>query len=596
MKNFFIKTGEWLIGSRLRIKFIIIFVAIAVLPILFLGSISLYLLTESHAKDISALETQLIGQKSEEISKFFSDTLSIIELKVSFTQTSIIAPAEQGFILDGLFSENASFREVSLIDLFGMETSKRERGVLQPKLKDVALLPYFISAKSGNKYVSEVYQTADGPAMTIASPVLNRNGDIIQVLAAEVSLQSLANSISSSRIGNNGMLYVTDSTGRIIAGRQFGRDFRGVDMSKDERVMTVLKGGVFSGILPGDRFKSALLKEPVVGAGGKVIGPNWGIFVEWPITDADAVLNDVRGQVMSFAWAGILIMLLLAPLLAARFSRTIEELKNGAKRIEKGDFTKKLEIKTGDEFEELGNSFNQMSVGLEKLQELRNDFVYLVTHELRSPVTVIKGLLSMIREGSAGPVTVPVAEFIDRLWKSSDYLADLINDLLDVARFEAGQMKFELAQVDVGTLCRTVLSEMSNFAIEHKVTLVSPVENGIFVKADELRLKQVITNLVSNGIKYNRPDGELHVGLKNEAGKIAVSFTDSGVGISPEDQKKLFEKFFRAGTEKAVKGTGLGLFITKQFIEAMNGSISMNSVLGKGTTFTVTLESASPVV
>lgn len=592
MKNYFPIIGGWLVGSRLRLKFIIIFVAIAVLPMLFLGSISLYLLSDSHAKDVSALETQLIDQKTEEISKFFADTLNIMELKVSFTQRSVIAPAEQGFILDGLFSENASFREVSLIDLSGTETAKRERGVLRPKLKNVSLLPYFISAKDGHKYVSEVYQMAEGPAMTIAAPVVNRNGDIVQILAAEVSLQSLAASIANSRVGYSGTLYVTDSSGRIIAGRYFGKDFRGTDISGDRRVGAVLGGKSFLGSLPEDRFQSALLKEPVVGAGKKIDGPDWGVFVEWPIADADAVLNDVRGQVMSFAWTAILIMLLLAPLLAARFTRAIEELKTGAKRIEKGDFTKKLDIRTEDEFEELGNSFNQMAIGLARLQELRNEFVYLVTHELRSPVTVIRGMLSMVREGSLGPITGKVVEAIERLWQSSDYLGDLIDDLLDVAKLEAGQMKFDLAPVDVGNLCRIVLADMANYSAESKINLIVPAEEAVFVKADELRLKQVVTNLVSNGIKYNRPGGELRVSLKTQAGRVSVLFADTGKGISPEDQKRLFEKFFRAGATKTVKGTGLGLFITKQFMEAMSGSISVASVLEKGTTFTITLDAA----
>lgn len=584
------KLLNFLTGSRLRTKFTLSFIVLASLPILILGGVTLYLIDTAHRQDVSSFELQLIDQKIEEIKKFFADTLGILELRVGFTQKSDIELSQQQFLLSGILEENRAFEEVSFLSLKGQETAKKSRTEEGLELVDVSRLPKFEVAARGDNFIGAVYYTFSGPFVTLAAPVRNRNGDIIQILSADVNLSQLIRSIEASRLGNSGYLLLLDKDG-ILINRRGDKGKPGTDLSGGERIKRVLGGEVLDALDVRDRYQSLLDDTAVVGAGKRISNIGWVVLVEWPLVDADALVRDIRDQVIRFTLFSTIAVLLLAPFFADRLLKPIRMLEAGAAEIEMGNLEKRVEIKTKDELEDLGTAFNKMAQGLKRLQELQNEFVFIAAHELRTPVTAIKGYLSMIREGSAGVISTTLQKYLDPVWQSNERLIQLVNDVLEIARSEAGRLKVEVQPYDLRDAVRAILVEIKPLADQKKITVSYEEISLPEVLADSGRVKEVIMNFVSNAIKYNRDGGWIKVYHETSKDGVTTHVEDNGFGMSEDDQKHVFEKFFRAEAVeiKTIQGTGLGLFITKELVEKMNGKIWFRSEEGKGTRFSFEL-------
>jgi signal transduction histidine kinase len=582
--------------SNLQNRLLLFFIIFATLPVLLLGGLTLYLMDLSHRRDVSSLELQLIDQKIEEIEKFFSDTLGILELRVGFHQKSEIELSQQKFLLNGLLEENRAFEEVSFINLEGKETSKKGRAELPEsvsiELQDVSGLQKFMVAKNGENFQGDVYYTLSGPFVNLAAPVRNRNNEIIQILSAEVNLSQIVRSIETSSLGFSGWLVLVDKDGALIAQRSGSDVFRGQVLLGFSRIKRVLEGGLLDGLSEEDRYKSFFGRVPVVGAGKKISGIGWALLAEWPLEDADALIREVRGKLMTFALIALVAVTVLAPLFARRLLEPIRELEAGTAEIEKGNFEKRLQIKTKDELEELGAAFNRMAQGLKRLQELKNEFTFIAAHELRAPITAITGYLSMILEGSAGAISDKLKEFLQPIQQANDRLVRLVDDILEIARSEAGRITIEVFAVDIREVIKITLQELQPMADEKKVTLsYKGPQNLLLVLADPARLREVMANFITNGIKYNNPGGFVKIYHEIQENKVVTQVEDNGLGIPEKEQEHVFEKFFRSeiGKEKTIQGTGLGLFITKELVLKMGGKIWFRSQEGRGTCFSFSL-------
>ncbi len=581
-----------ILGSRLQNRLMLVFIVLAASPVLILGALSLYLIDLSHRHDVSSLEVQLIDQKIKEIEKFFADTLGILELRVGFSQKSEIELSQQQFLLQGLLEENQAFAEVSFISLEGKETAKETRGQAEVDLLDVSKLDHFELAQGGESYVGGVVFTLSGPMVTLAAPVRNRNDDIIQILSAEVNLSRLVRSVEAATVGNDGYIVLLDRNGALMAKGGTAKAPLGMDLSGLERARRVMRGEAFQGLADTDRYESFFEALPVVGAAKRIKDISWVLMVEWPLQDADRIIQDVRGQVMNLTLLSVLAVILLVPLLAVRLVRPIKTLEAAAQDIAQGKFEKRVEIQTQDELEDLGSAFNQMAQGLKRLQELKNEFVFIAAHELRTPVTAIKGYISMLLEGSGGVLSPKMKQLVEPVGQASERLNQLVDDILEIARSEAGRIKIEVFAVDIRGSVEAVLKEIKPLAAEKNISLQyeRPVEM-LLVLADTTRLKEVLANFISNAIKYNREGGWIKISHEKEAAFLTTRVEDNGMGMSVEDQKHLFEKFFRAESGKvaAITGTGLGLFISKELIEKMGGKVWVRSEEGKGSTFNFSL-------
>lgn len=231
----------------------------------------------------------------------------------------------------------------------------------------------------------------------------------------------------------------------------------------------------------------------------------------------------------------------------------------------------------------------QYSVLFRKLQEvdkMKDEFISVANHELRTPLATIKGFLSLLVDGKT---TMSKKELIDRAMKSATRLEELVNDLLDVSRIEQGRMTFELTETDIASIITDLIKEYSISAKQKKLKLKTIIpENFPKAMVDADRFKQIMINLIGNAIKYT-PSGEVSVVLECNTKQAKIIVKDTGVGMSEEDRERLFTKFYRIRTRETEKitGTGLGLWITKEMVEKMGGKISVDSIPGTGSQFTV---------
>lgn len=252
----------------------------------------------------------------------------------------------------------------------------------------------------------------------------------------------------------------------------------------------------------------------------------------------------------------------------------------------------KREVEQREKIQRLADDLQSANDKLKELDQLKSEFLSLATHQIRAPLTAIKGYSSMLLEGDFGVLPPKAANSVEIVMKSCQNLINIVNDFLNISRIEQGRMVYEKSIFDIGALVNEVANEIKpnvqSAGLELQVNIKSAKQE---VNADRNKIKQAISNLVDNSIKYTVKGGIL-IAVFTEGNKVKVAIKDTGVGIDPQEMGKLFAKFSRTkdANKTNVVGTGLGLYIAKKMVEAHQGDIKVDSDgLGKGTTFTIEL-------
>lgn len=254
----------------------------------------------------------------------------------------------------------------------------------------------------------------------------------------------------------------------------------------------------------------------------------------------------------------------------------------------------KREVEHRELAQKLATELAGANAHLERLDKMKSEFVSIASHQLRSPITSVRGYVSMILEGTYGEINPKVREVLEHVASASANMATSINDYLNISRIEAGNMKYDIDDCDLRKLVEDTIAEILPASVEKGLQLAfDPKFTGsAFVKLDVGKTKQIVQNLIDNAIKYTPEKGTVTVVMRRDEKKkeIFVDVIDSGMGISREDLVALFDKFQRAKRAGSVNanGTGLGLYIAKQMVQAMGGDIMVASAgEGKGSTFTI---------
>jgi signal transduction histidine kinase len=224
-----------------------------------------------------------------------------------------------------------------------------------------------------------------------------------------------------------------------------------------------------------------------------------------------------------------------------------------------------------------------------RLAQMKDDFIATVSHELRTPLFALQGFLGLLRSGKVQQESTR-QEFLATAAQNAQRLMALVNDLLDISRLESGRTKLDLAPVGVGDLISETLESLRGLAADKQITVTQDVPASsacLTVVADRAKLRQVLVNLVGNAVKFSEPQQSVVVSAAPEGDNVRISVTDHGPGVAREDLPRLFSKFYQAEKPltRTTGGVGLGLYISKQIIEAHGGVMGVESVLGKGSTF-----------
>jgi two-component system phosphate regulon sensor histidine kinase PhoR len=244
-------------------------------------------------------------------------------------------------------------------------------------------------------------------------------------------------------------------------------------------------------------------------------------------------------------------------------------------------------ISTNDEWKGIVLVFHDISE-LKKLEQMRQDFVANVSHELKTPITSIKGFSETLLDGAMENEEI-LENFLTIILKESDRLQILIQDLLDLSKIEQPDFLINCQKVDLKETLEEIMVLLKGKAEDKRVNINLHTEGNTIIDGDQYRLKQIFINLINNAIAYTPSEGTVSISLKNQKEQVFVKVADTGIGISEEELPRIFERFYRIDKARSRNsgGTGLGLAIVKHLVEAHHGTITVTSSQGKGTTFTV---------
>lgn len=234
-----------------------------------------------------------------------------------------------------------------------------------------------------------------------------------------------------------------------------------------------------------------------------------------------------------------------------------------------------------------------------ELNQLMSDFLSVATHELKAPLTVIKGMVSNIEDGLFGPINLSAMEQLSQVEQQTDRLTLLITDLLNVSRIEQGKITYNIEQVDVSKVMSGIIEFYGDKAKDKNITIHYEPTEGVNtqVYADSGGVQEIFTNLIDNAVKYTIEANDIHITHElSPKGMLVTHVRDGGIGMSPDEQKRLFQRFYRIKNDKTaqINGTGLGLWIIKKYIENMGGNIQVSSMQAAGTVFSVSLPTSEP--
>lgn len=397
-------------------------------------------------------------------------------------------------------------------------------------------------------------------------------------------------------------------------------DFKTLLVNKDGSIIMESKDSIYSidlnsseNLIPKDKLEqlfdgenivlentpNSLFSKPTLTVGCPVIVQNnvvQGVLINSPIPNIKKSTAEVRAIILVIVIISSCIAFILIYFTARRITKPLKDINDAAKVIANGDFNKRIDTNSEDEISQLAHSFNEMAEGLNRLEEYRSNFITNISHDLRSPVTSIQGFLNAILDG-----TIPCEKqekYLRIALEETKRLTKLTNDILELTKFENQGIELHKENFDVNEMIRNILMTFETRILEKNLKLkVIYVNESSWVYADAQKIERVIYNLLDNAIKFTETEKSIIIETSEKNGKIFVNVSDSGIGMTDEQLKHIFERFYKADTSrgKDKKGTGLGLSIVKEIIKAHKQSITVKSIEGLGTTFSFSLDKAEEI-
>ena len=299
----------------------------------------------------------------------------------------------------------------------------------------------------------------------------------------------------------------------------------------------------------------------------------------------DSTITTLKVQLWVLTAVMIILSAILALAISRRLSQPIEAINSSAKELAKGSYDTEFTESGSKEIAELAGTLNYARVELSKVDGLRRELIANVSHDLRTPLTMIKGYSEVMRDipGENTPENVQV--IIDE----TERLTSLVNDMLDISKLESGTITLDRATVNITSSVKAILHRYDKLA---DYRFIFNYDNEVYVDGDELKLSQVIYNLVNNAITYTGEDKTITIDQKKSGGKVTISVSDTGEGIPADKLPYIWERYYKVDKahKRAQRGTGLGLSIVKKIVDMHGGTYGVTSVEGEGSTFYFTLD------
>jgi signal transduction histidine kinase len=580
--------------KRFRTKILLILIFSSIIPLVIAAIINYILIVEKTIQNITEQENLALTTAEEKINKYLDQKRSALNLVVDRDTESVryIQKADLDFIIKNLKESVGDVIRIAFVDLSGRAIIKMPEDDQYNyfDMRDDSLMSFVLFEK---RYISNVKFKDNVPYVTITAQIENNLRQPIGIVAADISLQPLTEQLDNIRLGNSAYIYLADNKGNIISGtvpKQTDSTF----LQSSGIHKNAINGMVFNGT-NGLTITMNAVNDSVVLSSRPMGYANWSIICEWPETDAFSIINLLFEKSILVMIFTVFTVLIISLLLSRQIVKPIERLNIAAQEITNGNLEYNVDIRSNNEFALLADKFNEMVHVLKDNQKLKDEFVHLAAHELRSPVTAIRGYVSMLIDDGFGTMDEEARKIVKTVGVVNGRLIQLVDDLLAVARAEKGNASLEIKNIDIGQVIKDTLNELIPIAAKKGLKIIYyESSEELFVLADLGKLKEVIVNLTNNAIKYSDKNKDIMISHIVKDGEVVTSIKDGGMGISPQNMEKLFNKFFRVKNIATlnIEGTGLGLYICRQIVEAMNGRIWVESQEDIGSTFSFSLKKA----
>jgi signal transduction histidine kinase len=575
-------------------------------------------------RDAAELQSELASVTAQRIHNFVRRKIERFSDNADAASLYPLGSKEQQLLLRLLVKNDSSFSDASIIDARGMEMLKvSDRKVYFPSdFSDQSKSVKFIKAFKGEDYISPVYTSPRAqPYVTLAIPLWGTAQSIIGVASAEADLSFLWDVIGKIRFASAGYAYLVDEHGNLIAHKDAALVLKRMDLGHVAGVRRFLRNPTRSDPTPA-REGQGLTGSPVLVTYAPVPELGWAVVLEEPVDAALANVEILKHSALVFLVMGLLVGAAVIAWVSGRMTGPIRELHRGATIIGSGNLDYRVDIKSGDEIEWLGDEFNKMAAELQvsyatleqkvkdKTRELektnteleqanqnliaankgKDEFLSVMSHELRTPLNVIMGYTGMVKEGILGVVNHEQDRALEKAIARSGDLLIMINQILQATSIEAGKVRVEKQAVHLKSFLEGL---KSNYEVPLNngiaVNWDCPV-NALTVETDGAKLKHILQNLINNAIKFTA-QGSVNITARHipEARAIEFQVADTGIGISEEMLPSVFEIFHQVDSSetRTYGGVGIGLYIVRKYTELLGGKIEVKSALGKGTTFTL---------
>ena len=606
---------------RLIWKYTTVVVALVAAASVSVGLTELYFSYQDSKRALARVERDQASSAALAIEQPLQDVLRELEAVAQPTEDSGAA---------GLIERNQDFhrllgRDKLVSDLRYLDASGRER-VHTSSLEldrldsgiDFSNDESFVLARAERRYFGDVYfERGSQPHMTIAVAEPGGRGAVV----AEIDLRFVRPIIERARVVTAGYAYAVDRRGELITHPDVNLVLRHTNFATLPQVRAALHA-------PADAVDAATTGRDqdgteVLSAFTRIESLGWYVFVEEPPSEAFAPLKAAIWRAALLLFAFLLLATATSILLARRLVRPIESIQAAASKIGSGALDERIEISSNDELEALAEEFNRMAAQLQEsyasleqkvdertieletaLTELdeksrkleaaslhKSEFLANMSHELRTPLNAILGFSQVLQEELYGALNERQTGYVEDILSSGNHLLALINDVLDLSRVEAGEIRLQIEPFSLQDALERGVVMVRERAVEDGVRVVVGAHGDVdMVAGDERRIRQVIFNLLSNAVKFTPPGGAVDVRTTRVNGEVQVFVTDTGPGIAPRDHERIFEEFQQtdAGLHQG-EGTGLGLALSKRLVELHGGRIWVDSEPGEGSTFVFTL-------
>ncbi len=319
-----------------------------------------------------------------------------------------------------------------------------------------------------------------------------------------------------------------------------------------------------------------------------------GIYLIADAPEIAQIRQDVLHIYLLYVLIAFAVSFIIVYYLSRRITSPLRTISNATKKMASGDFSQRVHLETEDEIRQLADTFNEMADSLEKLEDMRKNFISDVSHELRTPMTTITGFVQGILDDTIPPEKQKF--YLKIVLDESKRLAKLVDDLLDISRLSSEQKPLELSSFDINEMLRLAVIGFDGRFNEKKLEVKAFFEQeSAMVFAEKDSIQRVVNNLMDNAIKFSYENGTIELRTGTQGDKVLVSIRNTGIGISEENRKSIFERFFMQdkSRSKNQSGVGLGLYLVKSILQKHREMITVDSVEKEYAEFTFTLKKAN---